>query len=404
MNKFIALPDISPAKELAQQVKLITCTTEFDGVEKFNTQQTEKLLTTVLTEVFPKALSNAVYFEQLAPLAFFVITQSENQTILTTYTTQLADAIKQDATSNIPTAKLDFLTFCFNSFLPTSGLRYEFFIAMTHIITAMTTQQQESVVGMDLVLAAVTPENVSQWALSDAELAAVYKNTYDLTIVLGLDTAFSTREMLFHALAAAAAATTNDPFDDKIQSLTQVIAKDIVALSLALPAKDISLDKFLAYSDLLNNKTITTALQINDAQLLKLLNVAATATVNEVQDYTNTPEYTQVVEQYALDAESTRANLIALAVADVVSAGNTYSYAQLKSILGTEDEMVIDECLVEASAVGQIGVKIHQLDKTVFVSRRIPRKFDRSQALSQVKQRLQQWKSAIDTMNNVGAQ
>lgn len=404
MNKSIATPNTNPAKELAQQIKLITCTTEFDDVEEFTAPQTEKLLTIFITEVLPKAFTNVVYFEQLAPLAFFIITQKENKALLAPYITQLVNAVQQDATTNIPFAKIAFLLFCFNTFSPTNPLRHPIFLALAHILLAMTPQQHQEVVGVDMVLSAVTAENVMQWLVSDAELCVVYKHAYDLTIILGLNTAFSTRALLFNALNAATRAMNNDPFDEKLQTLTHLIAKEIVTLALALPAKDISLDQYLAYDDLLNNKTIITALETKEPLLLKLLNIATTATLQEVQDYANTEEFTQAVEQYALDAESTRANFIALAVADVVTAGTNYSYNALKTLFNTTDEMVIDECLVEASAVGQIAAKIHQLEKTVFVSRRIPRKFNRTQAMTQVRQRLQQWKNAIDTMNNVGVQ
>eukprot|EP00461_Guttulinopsis_vulgaris_P001263 UN01263 len=217
MNKIITLPELNPTGQLAQQLKLITFSSEYDyllaqDAQKTTTNDMEKVLNTFLDN-FGVVLSNAVYFEHLTVLAFLVITQSNNDNINTKYTTQLIKKIQQDDNNNLPYQKISFLIYGYNQAPVTSALRYDFFVALAQLILSL--QGTEAVLSqydnIDAVLQSLTAENVAQWKKTDTEVADIFKKAYDISIYVNNQTAFSARALLSTALTFATKANEENP-------------------------------------------------------------------------------------------------------------------------------------------------------------------------------------------------
>jgi len=295
----------------------------------------------------------------------------------------LANALSADATTPLY-VKLNLLKFLFNFLDVKSALRYEVYSAILKLVIDADIPQ---------VLAgqfANLDSWLVDWKLTENLLANVYYQVSVIHEKLG-ETAIA-QQYLMKSLKAS----ENTP-DVSKRALKAAL------YSITTPAPEVCLSQYAAYEVLLAVPAVRALANGPDAAAVRILELMQKGSI---ADYTNFAQEKSTIDFFAkheVDAEVVRVNVVALCVADACTAGTIKSYDDLKTVLGTKEDVEVEEQLVESIFLGQISGKLNQKEKTVRVDIVKPRTFT-AECWKELLDKVVQWKlAAYHTYSKAGS-
>ena len=427
-------PNFSPSYQLALSIYNISQTNALDAIlQQFTTNQSYqpnddelRLILNTFNQNHQMFLAADHHLEPLYTVCLQVLFKPSTTTSTTTTTTTTTSDLLAEFLPTVTTQlssepqlytakKAALLEFCLGNLLPTSGLCYDVINALLTLLlasyqleddaatttttttttaqkpiqTATLIQQQQQLSNaltaqqnatkyrnIDHILQLI-PQYITQWGLQPINIATLYKATYDYQVLTA--TTFSSRSLLFSALQQFSS------FDDMtLQSnMTWIssIVNEFFVMLFSLPSYQVSLDQYMAYSDIFKHPFITsTFFQQNFATFYQLLtifnNTTTLAECEAVFENPSSPLLQPLSTIYGLNVENIRTNLVSLLIAEKLQAGKGFRFTTLQQYFQLDSIDQVEEYIVEATTHGQISTKIEQIKQIVYVSRVVPRKFN----------------------------